>query len=120
MTIATGFRAHPTSSVRWLAGVHAAAPLLRTSVIVSAQEGAPPARTGRELVSDGMNLFRRGDVGGSARAFDEAIAAEARLGPYLWQRCVSDPIYNVLLAEAGWLARLARDPLEAPYCLNWP
>jgi len=45
----------------------------------------------RMLVSNGMQLFRQGDVQGSLAAFDKADAAvpDGSLKPFLWQRGIS-------------------------------
>jgi hypothetical protein len=43
----------------------------------------------RQLVSQGMNLFRQGDINGSIDLFDRAEAADKALRPFLWQRGIS-------------------------------
>lgn len=36
-----------------------------------------------------MDEFRQGKIDSSIALFDEALALDARLEPYLWQRCVA-------------------------------
>ena len=45
----------------------------------------------RQLVSEGMQAFRKGDIQGSIRLFDRADAAvpDGSLRPFLWQRGIS-------------------------------
>ena len=43
----------------------------------------------RILVNEGMDRFRRGDVGGSIDLFDTAEKKLPGISPYLWQRGLS-------------------------------
>mmetsp|Transcript_21364 Transcript_21364/g.36403 ORF Transcript_21364/g.36403 Transcript_21364/m.36403 type:complete len:268 (+) Transcript_21364:79-882(+) len=47
---------------------------------------ATPAKDPRQLVSTGMQKFRRNDVEGAVEDLDAAWAAAPSLRPYLWQR----------------------------------
>jgi tetratricopeptide (TPR) repeat protein len=43
----------------------------------------------RQLMREGEDAFRRGDVKGSTKAFDEVYRTFSALRPYLWQRGIS-------------------------------
>ena len=67
-------------------------PRQNQEVVLPATSGEPEttvSRDPRRLVKDGMDLFRRGDVRGSVKSFDGAIAADERFAPLLWQRGLS-------------------------------
>ena len=40
-------------------------------------------------MQDGMRSFRKSDVAGSIKAFDEALRLDPAIRPYLWQRGLS-------------------------------
>lgn len=42
------------------------------------------------LVRQGMDAFRQGMVQESIDMFDQALALDRRIEPYLWQRCVRE------------------------------
>ena len=43
----------------------------------------------RQLVLQGMQLFRQADIHGSIEKFDQAERLDASLRPFLWQRGIS-------------------------------
>lgn len=47
------------------------------------------AQTAHQAVQAGMDLFVRGDIGGSIREFERAAQAEPAVVPELWQRGIS-------------------------------
>jgi hypothetical protein len=81
-----------------LAGGAAAA----ASAAVAAAAAAPDPRA---LTRSGMEKFAAGDVEGSVRDFDAALAAKPSMRPYLWQRGLS--LYY--LEQHGAAAQQFRD-----------
>lgn len=49
------------------------------------------------LVRQGMDAFRKGSVQESIELFDQALALDQRIAPYLWQRCVRDGPPRVII-----------------------
>lgn len=64
--------------------------------------GKPDPQT---LVRQGMDAFRQGSVQESIDLFDQALALDRRIQPYLWQRCVTDAPPCVIM-------RLPHDTIE--------
>ncbi|GBF91154.1 hypothetical protein Rsub_04823 [Raphidocelis subcapitata] len=70
-------------------GVLAAAGVAAAAASAAGLGGGGGGGDARQLIQRGMTKFRSNDVEGSVADFDAALAADASLRPYLWQRGLS-------------------------------